>query len=384
MSTFECNVVKLGIQHHPDADRLDIATIGGYRAIVGRDSFTDGDTAVYIPEDSIVPDWMLEKMGLVGKLAGSKHNRVKAMRLRGVFSQGLVYALENTGTDTYLLPVVEGTEHDDPLEVMYPVELGMDVKDILGITKYEPVIPLHMAGEVLNIGDYGIHFDVENIKKYPDVLQFGETIRITEKVHGTFMGVCIVPEKDANPELLYGRIAVFSKGVGANGLGFKANEQNKDNLYLRAAIQHGVADYLMANFANEADGVYIFGEVFGKGVQDLHYDTNAGVRVRVFDGARGHRGQLAFSRDVYAQAIDSGQLQEAPVLYEGPYNPEIVQQHTNGKESVSGKATHVREGVVIRTIPERYTMELNPLGGRVMLKSVSEAYIDRKNATEYQ
>jgi RNA ligase (TIGR02306 family) len=379
MSTFECKVVTVSIQPHPDADRLDVAIVGGYKAIVGKGTFSNGDAAVYIPEDSVVPDWLLEKMNLVGKLAGSKHNRVKAMRLRGIFSQGLVYPLLEINQERFLLPIVE-----DGVDELVPVQLGDDVKDYLGVTKYEPEIPIHMAGEVLNIGEYGIHFDVENIKKYPNVLQIGEMVRMTEKVHGTFMGVGIVPKKDANDELLFGRIVVFSKGIGANGLGFKSNDQNKDNLYLRASLQHGIAHFLLDHFPDENDGVYIFSEVFGKGVQDLHYGADAGVQVRVIGGARGHRGQLHFSRDVYQPAIDAGILQEAPVLYEGPYSPEMVELHTNGKESVSGKATHVREGVVIVSVPERYTMDLNPLGGRVMLKSVSEAYIDRKNATEYQ
>lgn len=33
MSTFKCPVVKLVVEDHPNADKLDIVTIGGYTCI---------------------------------------------------------------------------------------------------------------------------------------------------------------------------------------------------------------------------------------------------------------------------------------------------------------------------------------------------------------
>ena len=32
------------IQHHPNADKLDVGKIGGWTVVVGRDQFKDGDT----------------------------------------------------------------------------------------------------------------------------------------------------------------------------------------------------------------------------------------------------------------------------------------------------------------------------------------------------
>src|SRR5271157_4752913 len=91
MSTFEAKVYRLTIEPHPNADKLELAVVGDYRAIVGKGQFMTGDYGVYIQEASIVPDWLIEKLGLVGKLAGPQHNRVKAMKLRSILSQGLVY-----------------------------------------------------------------------------------------------------------------------------------------------------------------------------------------------------------------------------------------------------------------------------------------------------
>ncbi len=95
MSSLSCDVVKLDIEPHPDADALDLARIGDYRAVVAKGMFKSGDMAVYIPEASVLPGPVIEKLGLVGRLAGSNKNRVKAIKLRGVLSQGLVYPIKN-------------------------------------------------------------------------------------------------------------------------------------------------------------------------------------------------------------------------------------------------------------------------------------------------
>ena len=54
-------------------------------------------------------------------------------------------------------------------------------------------------------------------------------------------------------------------------------------------------------------------------------------------------------------------------------------EHTDGRETISGRGLHIREGVVVRPCAERRHEAL----GRVQLKSVSERYLLRKGGTEY-
>jgi hypothetical protein len=55
-----------------------------------------------------------------------------------------------------------------------------------------------------------------------------------------------------------------------------------------------------------------------------------------------------------------------------------MKQYTDGKTTFDG--AHIREGIVMKPTKERVEPEL----GRVILKSVSEAYLLRKgNITEY-
>jgi len=137
MATFEVKVYKLTIEEHPNADAIELAKVGDYRSIVGKGQFNTGDLGVYIPEGAIVPELIIERLGLVGKLAGKKKNRVKAIRLRKVLSQGLIYPVElrenvldtDTGRvrDCHAITIQEGGAG-------HIVEEGDDVAKWLGIT----------------------------------------------------------------------------------------------------------------------------------------------------------------------------------------------------------------------------------------------------------
>lgn len=360
MSVFKVEVVKLHIAPHPDADVLELAQVGGYVAVVRKGEFRTGDLAVYIPEGAVVPTEILARMGLEGKLAGPQKNRVKAARLRGVLSQGLVGSFKALG--------IEAREGDD-------------VAERLGITKYEPPTPVALGGEVFNAGrELTLDFDVQNWKSYPDILREGEEVIFTEKLHGTCTIIAILPYKDAHPEAFGERknVLIFSKGLGAKGLAFKNNERNKDNLYVRATralvarideVQRDTTGVVMPNF--------ILGETFGPGVQDLTYGN--GVGFRVFAAAYGYRGDQRYQNWSFVEGSFKAQFnfETVPVLYRGPFSVAAMREHTDGKTAMG--ADHIREGIVMVPAVER----TDPRIGRVCLKSVSADYLTRKNGTEY-
>ena len=81
----------------------------------------------------------------------------------------------------------------------------------------------------------------------------------------------------------------------------------------------------------------------------------------------------------------SAGLPRVPIIYRGPFSKEIMIAHTSGKETVTGKALHIREGVVIKPVVERqdftvYNGRGFPCNGRVQVKSVSADYDLRKGA----
>ena len=70
-------------------------------------------------------------------------------------------------------------------------------------------------------------------------------------------------------------------------------------------------------------------------------------------------------------------FRSVPILYEGPYLPEVVEPLADGKSTIAG---HIREGWVIK--PWVYRESQNT-GSRVILKLVSEAYLLRKDGSEH-
>ena len=361
MSTFNVAIVRVTVEPHPNADAIELAHVGGYTSIVRKGEFRTGDLVAYIPEGAIVPPEILARLGLEGKLAGPQKNRVKAIRLRGVLSQGLVGSLAALG--------IEAGEGDD-------------VAERLGITKYEPPIPVAMAGEVFNAGRHlTLDFDVENWKAHPDILQEGEEVIFTEKLHGTCTIVAILPYQDAHPEAFGERhnILVCSKGLGAKGLVFKNNERNANNLYVRAtrALVARIDKELHDNPDGPVVPFFILGETIGHGVQDLDYGL--ALNFLVFAMAEGYRGRQTFMNwnSVTGSFKAIWDIETVPVLYRGPFSEAAMREHTDGHTAMG--ADHIREGIVMVPVQER----THPAIGRVCLKSVSGDYLTRKGGTEY-
>lgn len=409
MSNFSVDVTLVeALEPINGADFIELAKIREYRAIVRKGTFKVGDKVAYIPEASIVPEDLMYKLGLVGKLSGSQKNRVKAIKLKGELSQGLV------------LPAEEEWE------------LGSDVAEILGITKWEPTIPAHLTGQVVNaLIPFTMTYDVENFKNYYNLIEEHEPVVITEKIHGTCCIFTLIPEENKftrtfrptiTPssydavtgivtDVVYGEpitvevdFYAASKGLSKQGLVFVL-EENRGNVYVQAAKNYSIRENMIAskivqNYLKDGP-VHVLGEVYGPGIQDLHYspEKNGGPFFRAFDVYIGRRGEGRFLNDDEFEAIlvELG-LKRVPVLYKGPFSVAILKELTTGKETVSGKQVHIREGIVVRPLIERTSddhittsdkfdrgKKFDGLFKRVQLKSVSAEYLTRKSetATEY-
>lgn len=228
-----------------------------------------------------------------------------------------------------------------------------------------------MNGDVEAAPDLLPWIDIENVQRYPDIFEPGEPVVLTEKLHGSACLLTYVADS--------GRVHVSSKGFGSKSLALKEDPRN---LYWRAVHAHGVATAAAALAERlGARRIGIYGEVFGAGVQDLTYGA---------DGRRDTIGYAAF--DVCADidgalrwldpaTVLGGELPLAPRLYEGPYDTDVVLATASGRETVSGRELHLREGVVIRPAVERYSAVT---GGRAIAKAVSAAYLTRKGGTEFE
>lgn len=389
MSNFEVLVRTIDdIYDHPNADRLSIVKVLGYEAITakrddGSHRFEKGEAVVYVPEAAVLPEDVLKDFGFFdaekgkGMLAGKAGNRVKAVRLRGVISQGLVFPLVYDGIAENGIMYFGQTITRGDFERI--VRLGDDVAEFLGITKYEPPVPLGMGGEVAAVYDFAFDYDIENAQNYPGFLH-DEEIEVTEKLHGTNFRVAYRPNV-SHDEMFgeLGNVAVSSKGLGKQGLVFKNNDANTGNLYVRTARELNLIEGIAAMGEELGKSIDLFGEIFGAGVQDLHYGTTK-PEYRAFDIAvNGVYLNAAEKTEAFAKLG----VERVPVLYTGPWDEVILVGHRDGKTTLSG--TNIREGIVVTSTGDQTKRLANETSRlRPILKMVSPDYLLRKGeVTEF-
>lgn len=364
---------------HPNADRLSLLKIFGFTAIAakredGSHRYSKGDSVVYVPEGAIVPEFLLrqgfwDETKNAGILAGKNGDRVKSIRLRGIFSQGILFPVLRDYPDGEINGVGYLVNERGDERVVVP---GDDVADFLGITKYEPPVPVAMAGEVTSLFGVPFKFDFESIQRLPDLFEDGEEVEVSEKIHGTQLQVGYIPGLN-HPEMfgVSQSLYVASKGLGGQGLVFKNNEANAGNLYVRALVAM-LDKGLEAKLVETGRTVRIFGEIFGKGVQDLHYGQSKPT-VEIFDVQVD--GVFLAPGEVEEWARRIG-VPKVPVLYTGPYS---LARMTELRDGTDSSGSHMREGIVIRGSGD------HPIHGRKIGKFVSPDYLLRKgNVTEFQ
>ena len=342
MSSFDVKIRPIRkLEDHPNADRLDLATILGYRCVVAKGQHQEGDLVAYVPEDAILPEELLSHMGLEGKLAGKQKNRVKAVRLRGTLSQGVVIPLSLV---TELLERVP--------------EEGEDVAEALGIVKWDPPIPQQLQGvQRKRPGWFPTYTDLEHLKKFPDVLEEGELVVITEKLHGACMS------------------AGYRKDEGFHVSSRRINlVESEDNSYWRAARLYDLESRLQDLLTMlGATSVVVYGELLG--VQDLKYGFDKDVGFKAFDVMVD--GEYVDYVSAAYQVV-TAVIGTVPILYTGPFSTQVVDELVSGKSTI---ADHIREGIVIRPLSEKIDSEI---GGRVVMKVISEDYLTRRGGTEHR
>ena len=323
MSEFHVQVVRVGkIDKHPNADSLGLTHVYDYPVIVRLDDFHEGDLAVYVPVDSLVPADDPRWTFLDG------HLRIKAKRLRGIFSMGLLTKADPTWAE------------------------GQDVLADLRITKYEPPEQTTGGEDEHDPGFMPCYTDIEGLRRWPDILVPGEEVVITEKRHGA-----------------------CSRWTYQDGRLWCASHHNwkKPNdtvLWWKAAKLYDLERKLQRR-----PDLGFYGEVFGQ-VQDLKYgasDKNP-LFVEMFD-ALDIRTKRYLDYDDFVTAARDVDLPVVPVLFRGPWAPEL-RCHAEGKTTSAG-VDHVREGMVVKPVHERFDDRI----GRAVLKIHGEGYLTRKEGS---
>lgn len=191
-----------GILQHPNADRLEIATIRNWRSVVGKGEFTPGDVILYVQ-----PDAMINKPNEANDMSWAegirtylgKNGRVKIVNLRGEISNGLIVKLSTI--KDYLINRAEeaGLITKSPTDfISWVKELdSLMLCSLLGITHY--VAPVPQCLEARSVGmPLGVEkSDETNFQSLRESdLHIGETVLVTRKMDGMSATLYYNPNTD--------------------------------------------------------------------------------------------------------------------------------------------------------------------------------------------
>jgi len=318
MSKHEIEIIEIKLEPHPNADSLSLVHHLGYTIVVKTEMWKNGDLAIHIPEDYVVPNNETFAF-LNGKL------RIKPQKLRGIISDGIL------------------------IKALPDMKVGECAMERLGIVRYEPPMDLSFNGDNES-GPSGTYpkYDVEPYKKYRELIVSGEEVVVTEKLHGA----------SARYLFLNGRMWIGSRT--------NWKRQNDRDPWWQALSQNAWIE----GWAVQHEGYCLYGEIFGR-VQDLKYGcTNNEIRFAIFD---------VLYKNEWLNYIDAKEMTPkyswcwVPEVYRGPFDKDKTLQMAEENSSISG-ANHCREGVVIQPLLNRWSPEI----GRVKLKVVGNKYLGKE------
>ncbi len=351
------------IKPHPNADKLELAVVGGWEIITGKDNYVAGDVVVHIQPDAMVPQEWADKWDVTKYLSWKKNatsGRVRAARLRGVVSYGFLVPNESEA------------------------ELGEELAEHYGITKYDPPQTLG-AGQMRSEHPlFHRYTDIQNLRNFRDMLAYGEPLVVTEKIHGTNSRVGWVRTEAIADELL------DNGGLNDLVIGTHRTQRDPDDcgiyglpMAMYGDQMAGVVGWLEEHREHDEprlNSVIFFGEIYGAGVQDLHYGAKQEKGYRMFDISVNGEYLSWRSMEYLAKEFD---IPLVPALTHGVFTFEDLVEFAQGDTTLDDE--HIREGVVIRPWAQELKWgkgSKDPNPKRMIFKLISDAYLLRKGGSE--
>lgn len=319
------------------ADSIEVATIRNWKVVVKKNEFNIGDLCVYCEIDSILPKRpefaFLEKVNY----------RIKTIKLRGQISQGICFPFDIL--KNYYLPdnIKFGTKED---------LIGMDVTDIIGVTKYEPKIPIQLAGEVKgNFPGFIPKTDEERIQNLDWTDFYSEHAQklfyVTEKLDGTSF-TCYLYENNF--------------GVCSRNLELKEDE---NNTYWKTARKNDIENKLKKL---GLDGIALQGEIIGPSIQKNPYKLSD-IDVYFFS-AFDINTQRYLTNEQFFELIEKLELKSVPIYEKEMKLFEDVNdmiEFSNNKKSILYINTDI-EGLVWKYTDEDNKISFKVISNNYLLK----------------
>lgn len=316
----------------PNADAIECATVGGWRIVVKKGEFREGDLAVYCEIDSWIPHELapfLSKGQEPREYNGVRGERLRTVKLRGQVSQGL------------LLPL---SVISDRGQTVYHVD-GIDVSGVLGIQKWEAPVPANLAGDVRGVfPSFVPKTDQERIQNLTEEFKTWTDLvwEVTEKLDGSSMTVYY---KD-------GDFGVCSRN-------WNLAESESNSMWQQARRYN--LEQVLAQEGNYA----VQGEIVGEGIQGNLYRIR-GQDFLVYDvfDIKEQRYLTPVERRNF---VERNNLRHIPILLDNlatPASVENILMTAEGKSQLN-KDTE-REGLVFKS---NGVVSFKAISNKFLLKS---------------
>ena len=269
-----CFVARINeIKPIEGADNIELGVIGGWNCIIKKDSYKVDDLVVVATTDAVIPQELSDSMNVTNYLR--KGGRVRTVKLRGVYSECLIIPFMYCKNAAKLA----NTKWNE----------GEDMMSYLDIYKYEPpVVQVQLSsGRKIRYSqnpNFGIYYKFPNIKNVNGMFNENDEVEVTRKIHGTNARYGIVRKSKlsiwdkvkrffgnewVDYEYVYGSHNVEK---GSDSQGFYDTD-----VWKTIAEKHNIREKLWNLFKlskdlyNIKDGIVIYGEIYGPGIQK-NYD----------------------------------------------------------------------------------------------------------------
>jgi RNA ligase (TIGR02306 family) len=334
-----------------NADSIELALIEGWHSVVKKGQFQIGEKVVFCEPDSLLPprsefDFMKDKK-----------YRIRTCKLRGVTSQGICFPLDILSNGNWH-PIDDFADGLPPFPFS-DLPVGEDVSEILGITKWEPPVPVQLLGRMR-----GPIFrlcipktDEPRVQNIPRVLKRykGKLFNIKEKIDGANANYYLDPETGLH---------CCSRNID---LAPDFEHPWNGDSYWRYATEHNIEEIL-----KQLGGtIALQGELFGEGIQSNKYKLK-GIHFRVFN-FWDMTNHVYLEDSVMKDTVETFGLGKDFIV---PDLGQIILDHTvddllsmaDGQSKISDV---LREGLVFRPEHEEVDWEI----GRLSWKAVSNKFL---------
>ena len=360
-SFYKAEVVPFKMEKHPNADSLSIVKVfGGYTYVARTEDWIGVEKAAFIPSDNLVdvtrPEfaWLKEK-------EGQTQYRIKAQKLRGVWSEGLMVRVPDS------------------------FNIGDDVTEYLGVVHYNPPEQEETPSNDMDKSPEGIKcpgkYDLESLKKYHYLIGEGTPVVLQEKVDGQNVLMVFVNGnfhvksrnywKKEFTDTSHLTVEYFlSKGKTQEEaetiVKNIASRSKRNEMWQILRDDENIQKFLMDN-----PGYFLFGERFGD-VNRIKYGLSSKNSFVAFDIWK--EGEF-FPPEKTLELCLKYNVAHVPIIDSGPFNKDKAIELAEGQTLIKdAKPGTIREGLVVKPLVPAHDYNV----GRIAFKVHSPSFLNIK------